>query len=302
MSQDAAACVGCGLCVPACPVGAIDGVGQVPQAVASRVAGGAELRCDVARIVAPEEGEFADVPCIAAVDPEALAAGVIVADSAPTIVRADCEVCPVGAASRVRETLARASEALTASGSPALTERVVTPESAGAPARAARPTRPAPAVSRRSLFGLRKAPAPEPVPSANPLDALPAKASARDVWLAVGENAALPGIVVEDGCTSCGGCARVCPTQALTLSGDQLTLAPDRCVDCGECVRVCPEDVVRRVPRQPGRQARVLVETETARCDRCARPLGPGEQGTCHGCATKASLADGIWGILGDSR
>ncbi len=302
MSLDAAACVGCGLCVPACPVGAIDGVGQVPQAVASRVAGGAELRCDVARIVAPEEGEFADVPCIAAVDPEALAAGAIVAGNASAVVRADCEVCPVGAASRVRETLARASEALTASGSPALTERVVAPDLAGAPARAARPTRPAPAVSRRSLFDLRAASTPAPAPSANPLDALPAKASAREVWLAVGENAALPGVVVEDGCTSCGGCARVCPTQALTLSGGQLTLAPDRCVDCGECVRVCPESVVRRVPRQPGYQARVLVRAETTHCDRCARPLGPGEHGTCHGCATKASFADGIWGLLGDSR
>ena len=256
----------------------------------------------MARIVAPEEGEFADVPCIAATDPEALAAGMIVAGNAPTVVRADCEVCPVGAASRVRETVARASEALAASGSSALTERVVTPESAGAPARAARPTRPAPAVSRRSLFGLRAAPTPAPVPSTNPLEALPTKASAREVWLAVGETAALPGVVVEDGCTSCGGCARVCPTQALTLSRGQLTLAPDRCVDCGECVRVCPENVVRRVPRQPGRQTRVLVEIETARCDRCSRPLGPGEHVTCHSCETKASLADGIWGLLGDSR
>ncbi|WP_297742480.1 4Fe-4S dicluster domain-containing protein [uncultured Tessaracoccus sp.] len=121
------------------------------------------------------------------------------------------------------------------------------------------------------------------------------------MWLAVGEKAALPGVVVEDGCTACGGCAHVCPMQALTQSGDRLTLAPDRCVDCGECVRVCPEGVARRAPRQPGRQARVLVEIEATHCDRCARTLGPGEQGMCHGCATKASLADGIWEILGDS-
>ncbi len=44
----------------------------------------------------------------------------------------------------------------------------------------------------------------------------------------------------HDVCIGCSHCMKVCPTEALRVTGGKAMLYPDWCIDCGECYRVCP--------------------------------------------------------------
>jgi ferredoxin len=44
----------------------------------------------------------------------------------------------------------------------------------------------------------------------------------------------------QEACIGCSRCMRVCPTEALRVTGGKATLHPGLCVDCGECFNVCP--------------------------------------------------------------
>lgn len=288
-------CVGCGLCVTACPVDAIDGVGQVPSAVARRIGEGAALRCDVARLLAPEdERDVVDVPCLAGVDPEVLAAGALVAGGA-TVVPGPCDSCPIGSGSRVRDMLNGAGRILAATpGGPAVVEAPAgVSEASRLPWRRHRKPvhRARPELSRRALFGMRAQE--EPAPAAG-LQSLPATATPRQLLLQASPRAALPVISATVACTACGGCVRVCPKEALALEGGRLVHDPGACVECGECVRICPEGALSMSGRLAKSGPVLLVAVEQRRCPRCTRPLGPGESGTCHNCRVRSSLADGI--------
>ena len=80
-------------------------------------------------------------------------------------------------------------------------------------------------------------------------------------------------------CTSCGTCARVCPTGAIELfqEGERTSLTYEhaRCVACGLCVHNCPERAAgaitvtaRLSPRElPSR--RLVRESGVRRCRRC---------------------------------
>jgi iron only hydrogenase large subunit-like protein len=45
-------------------------------------------------------------------------------------------------------------------------------------------------------------------------------------------------------CTGCMACMRVCPTQAIRVTGGSATMLKDRCIDCGECFKVCARGAV----------------------------------------------------------
>jgi len=88
--------------------------------------------------------------------------------------------------------------------------------------------------------------------------------------------------VDSDGCTGCGSCAQVCPTDALDLTQEDtvtLTFNPALCTGCAQCVSVCPEKVVSasratdlaRLRDGPER----LFEDETVRCQSCGGPVAP---------------------------
>ncbi len=45
--------------------------------------------------------------------------------------------------------------------------------------------------------------------------------------------------ILEDNCTGCTACVRVCPTEAIRVRDRKASLDPNRCIDCGNCVTVC---------------------------------------------------------------
>lgn len=46
--------------------------------------------------------------------------------------------------------------------------------------------------------------------------------------------------LVEEKCTGCTKCVRVCPTEALRVRNGIVQLDVSRCIDCGKCVVTCP--------------------------------------------------------------
>lgn len=45
--------------------------------------------------------------------------------------------------------------------------------------------------------------------------------------------------ILEDNCTGCTSCVRVCPTEAIRVRDRKAQIDPLRCVDCGNCIEAC---------------------------------------------------------------
>ena len=54
---------------------------------------------------------------------------------------------------------------------------------------------------------------------------------------------------IEKGCGACGGCAEVCPADAVIITPTggyaDFSIDPDKCEGCGECASLCPFDSIK---------------------------------------------------------
>src|SRR4051812_28220526 len=51
-----------------------------------------------------------------------------------------------------------------------------------------------------------------------------------------------------ESCVACLACVRVCPTDAIAVTGDeplQLQVIDDACIRCGQCLPACPHNAVK---------------------------------------------------------
>ena len=47
-------------------------------------------------------------------------------------------------------------------------------------------------------------------------------------------------IIDLEKCTGCGSCVDACPSEALSMDDDKVSVDQDACIDCGACVDECP--------------------------------------------------------------
>lgn len=277
-------CIGCAACVTACPVdGAVrlpgaDLVGfeaQIDALVASRPGVRLLVACRGAPPVPPERlsGDWVslEVPCLSIVTPgwalQALQAG------APAVAFRGCgAACGARAPERVEPRVAFARDALEAIGVEHSDDRVMVlfPED-----------------DEETVVGGRGLEVLAPREgSGGPVQLREPAATASVMAGGVGvlRSAGSPLGVVSvraDGCTMCGLCAKVCPTEAFRFDegpvAATLDLDRDRCVACGHCVAICPEDVID-VERGADLEAlgtglEPVKRSTMARCRRCGEPI-----------------------------
>jgi NADH-quinone oxidoreductase subunit F len=62
--------------------------------------------------------------------------------------------------------------------------------------------------------------------------------------------------IVQESCTGCHQCPKVCPTEAIS-GGAKMKHVIDqaKCISCGACFDVCPEDCIRFFPRAEAKEA-----------------------------------------------
>ena len=96
------------------------------------------------------------------------------------------------------------------------------------------------------------------------LQGLQPECATRLLWATDGD-----GPLAIDGvrCTGCGDCMTLCPTDALVLDGDALTLTAERCVECHLCSEHCTTGAIRPVDGPGARVAGPTLMRLFARAD-----------------------------------
>ena len=46
-------------------------------------------------------------------------------------------------------------------------------------------------------------------------------------------------IYTLDKCQRCMRCLKACPTEAITIENNRVSINPDKCINCGKCIQAC---------------------------------------------------------------
>jgi ferredoxin len=318
-------CTLCGACVHTCPVGAFaiqDSASGLLRCVARiKEHQAIELVCPLhpapERGVRPVDAAIITASCLAALGPSTYA-GLFALGVEQIDVQLDaCDACPVGARTAVETTLRKARLALKPWVSTDQIAGITEPVDAGV---YTHPVLQAsqPPVSRRRLFNpfagaedekLLDALVGEDMVQAKKRPSTERQRLLRALkWLPVPNQALCPASLagqafmqlgVKEGCNACGGCAKACPTGALSLEINddhhtyRLAHTPASCVGCGVCIDLCEVGVLysRGVPFFATLQAGERESISAGRfecCERCGTHLSEGaadETGLCELCA-----------------
>lgn len=317
MRVDQSACIGCGLCLSACPtaVFAITGLdmGALVDTIAGRAEGGAvTVRCASAAPPEQSSADVVDLPCIGMLDDDLILA--LAGSGVRTLlVRVgDCEACVLGARDRIDTVLAKASSrwpdrlsvvmerepgnidpdflaalnGLTGLSQPVTVDRrgflrnIVN---------RARDLANEPARSSAHAWGSR------PLPTRVSVRRSALLASIRD-----DDPVAFPRIAIGESCDGCRDahslCDRFCPTGALrridSEGGAQFVFQPETCVDCGHCAFVCPQDAVIRETDTTSRSPIALKTLPAGTCSVCKATAIHFVDGLCPECGRRAEVRD----------
>ena len=254
-------CTLCGLCFSICPVEAIHSPQLTPKAVEAFIAAIRESLREPVNIVIAEYGALQDI-----------AGGLAGYKVKPTVALPVWSLAEVTPLVLLKLAYHGFTPVIYAKGGGGLKDPIVELEMLGV-VRVA-----------RSVGELKARLSEEPLFKVGEVD-VTARGYVLRVLGEVVERATLsfPGVgyleVDENLCTLCGACARVCPTNALTLhEGDtvKLVLRLSECTGCRECETSCPEKAIRvKWAYERGALERKLAESRIARCVKCGAPLGP---------------------------
>jgi ferredoxin len=109
---------------------------------------------------------------------------------------------------------------------------------------------------------------------------------------------------VDENCTNCQICYRICPTGALSSDGKFSLISFDAmlCVKCRLCHDVCEPEAMTLIPYntkvifEP--KIEELINFKVVRCDECANYFTYfGGEKMCPRCKTEEEEAKSLWGI-----
>ena len=299
LSFDAARCDGCGLCVAACPLEALE-----IQAPTPIIATDGErvlwLACERADIPSSEgaSGGAGHTPCLHALTPD----WVLQWQQRHRITQlrlasGDCASCDRRPAETLQARWQPVAERLSRAGQPV--PALMRTDARQWPARANRSDQPDP--RRRQFFGrLLQGPGTPTRDTSRATTLAPLTSGRRHLVRTLatvkGDRAIAPlwqPRLDADRCTWCMACVKLCPEQALTQHADpdapvhHLTIHPTRCTGCTLCLDVCDSQALALTgPDQPRSRQQQVFELQRETCPICrvayhrhrSSPSAPGHE------------------------
>jgi ferredoxin len=302
---DAEACAGCLACLPLCPTGAYsadDAVHNLLNCTSHVESTRLELVCQAhpkaQNGVSDDTVGIRVRGCLAGLGSGAYLALVALGMEKITVRLDACSECPWGGLQKQVEAQVEDASRLLAAWGKADLVRTVTTLKADRP----RPLWEAqnPPLSRRDLFvmlsrqgqtTLARAIEREDAPTSRQVGrghrrlanamahlAQPNKGKDNDLSLV---GLGFGTLEVNETCTACGSCARICPTGALIFETDgegssySLNVNPQQCIGCQACLHVCAESSIRLDPAPSfdrvfgSKEPITLRSGELFRCERC---------------------------------